>query len=292
VARVELDVGRNRLRQALATLRRLLEPPGMPPDSVLAADRQTVGLADDAVSCDVHEFERLLKLSAVSEALACYRGELLPGYLDEWVEDERSRLSALHARALLRESAAIDKAPVRQPLPSAAATPRPSRFESGAPFRSVPSYVNTLFGREADTRLVLDALARQRLVTLTGLGGFGKTRLAVEAARIAEGFDIVAFVALSECGNAGLIADHIRSALRMEASQEDALARSRRSSKAPTCCSCSTTSSISSTAVRRWCWHCSSGCLACAASSPPAACSMFRASTRSPSRLWPCRGPR
>src|SRR5215472_18096916 len=55
---VELDVGRNRLRQVLATLRRLLEPPDVPPDSVLSADRQTVGLNAEAVSCDVHEFEQ------------------------------------------------------------------------------------------------------------------------------------------------------------------------------------------------------------------------------------------
>src|SRR5215471_13468415 len=40
----DLDVGRNRLRQALSTLRRLLEPPGVPPGSVLVADRRTVAL--------------------------------------------------------------------------------------------------------------------------------------------------------------------------------------------------------------------------------------------------------
>src|SRR5260221_14654348 len=47
---VDLDVGRNRLRQVLSTLRRLLEPPDVPPDSVLKADRQTIGLNADAVS--------------------------------------------------------------------------------------------------------------------------------------------------------------------------------------------------------------------------------------------------
>jgi predicted ATPase len=57
------------------------------------------------------------------------------------------------------------------------------------------------------------------------LGGFGKTRLAVESARAATDFDTVAFVALSECNDAALIADCIRSALRMEASQENALAQ-------------------------------------------------------------------
>src|SRR5205814_5874946 len=53
---VELDVGRNRLRQVLSTLRRLLEPPDVPPYSVLIADRQTIALTADAISCDVVEF--------------------------------------------------------------------------------------------------------------------------------------------------------------------------------------------------------------------------------------------
>src|SRR5262249_62093338 len=40
-----------------------------------------------------------------------------------------------------------------------------------------------LIGREAETGDVVDLLVRHRLVTLTGAGGIGKTRLGVEAAR-------------------------------------------------------------------------------------------------------------
>src|SRR5215470_10114592 len=116
---VELDVGRNRLRQALATLRRLLEPPDLPPDSVLIADRQTIGLNAEAVSCDACEFEQLLRKGAVAQALECYRGDFMPGFLDEWAEDERARLSALHARALLRGDAAIEKARQEHGAPAA-----------------------------------------------------------------------------------------------------------------------------------------------------------------------------
>ena len=219
---VELDVGRNRLRQVLATLRRLLEPPDVPPDSVLIADRQTVGLNTEAVSCDACEFELLLRKGAVAQALACYRGDFMPGLVDEWVEDERSRLSALHARALARGDAAIDKprhdasAPTGDRGPAAAT-------EHGHESRILPAYVSVFFDRKAEQRQVLDALAEHRLVTLAGLGGFGKTRLTVESARAAESFDSVAFVPLSECNDAALIADSIRSALRMEASQEDSL---------------------------------------------------------------------
>jgi predicted ATPase len=222
---VELDVGRNRLRQVLSTLRRLLEPPDVPPYSVLSADRQTIGLTADAVSSDVREFEQLLRQGAVAQALDCYRGDLLPGFLDEWVEDERARLSALYERALARDSGAVEKGRIHEPLPIRPDAVLATAAKRGPRSCNLPSYVSVFFGRESDKRRVLDALAQYRLVTLAGLGGFGKTRLAVESAREATSFDVVAFVPLSECSDADLIADCIRSVLRMEASQEDTLAQ-------------------------------------------------------------------
>ena len=222
---VELDVGRNRLRQVLSTLRRLLEPPDVPPYSVLNADRQTIGLTADAVSSDVREFEQFLRQGAIAQALDCYRGDLLPGFLDEWIEDERARLSALYERALARDSGAVEKARSHEPPPLRRDAVPAKAAERGPQLRNLPFYVSVFFGRESDKRCVLDALAQHRLVTLAGLGGFGKTRLAVESARAATDFDAVTFVPLSECSDADLIADCIRSALRMEASQEDALAQ-------------------------------------------------------------------
>ena len=216
---VELEVGRNRFRQALSTLRRLLEPPDLLPDSVLVADRLTVGLTPGAVASDVAEFERLLRKGIVTEALELYRGELLPGFIDEWVDEERMRLSALHDRALTRSRVAGDTL-----LNSTMAADRPQPgTQIVAPTRSLPTYISVFFGRERDKARVLKALGSHRLVTLTGLGGFGKTRLAVESVRAAEGFDTVAFVPLGDLTDATLIGDAIRSALRVEASQEDAL---------------------------------------------------------------------
>jgi predicted ATPase/DNA-binding CsgD family transcriptional regulator len=46
-----------------------------------------------------------------------------------------------------------------------------------------PATRTSLIGREADVQAVSDALSSSRLVTLVGLGGAGKTRLAVEVAR-------------------------------------------------------------------------------------------------------------
>ncbi len=197
----------------------------MPPYSVLNADRQTIGLTTDAISSDVREFEQLLRQGAIAQALECYRGDLLPGFLDEWIEDERARLSALYERALARGTDALEKARTHEPPPLRRDAVPATAAERGPQLHSLPSYVSVFFGRESDKRRVLDALAQHRLVTLAGLGGFGKTRLAVESARAAISFDTVAFVVLSECSDADLIADCIRSALRMEASQEDALAQ-------------------------------------------------------------------
>ena len=48
---------------------------------------------------------------------------------------------------------------------------------------------NTLIGRESEVTEVVAALKAHRLVTLTGVGGVGKTRLAMEvAARLADEF--------------------------------------------------------------------------------------------------------
>jgi predicted ATPase/DNA-binding SARP family transcriptional activator len=51
-----------------------------------------------------------------------------------------------------------------------------------APRRSPPAPLSTLVGRAGDVRAVLGGLAAARLVTLTGPGGVGKTRLALAVA--------------------------------------------------------------------------------------------------------------
>ena len=60
----ELEAGRNSLKQSLAILRRLLEPPGTPAGSVLIADRLGMHLNPAAFSTDVADFEAALKAAA------------------------------------------------------------------------------------------------------------------------------------------------------------------------------------------------------------------------------------
>src|ERR1700675_4372518 len=57
-------------------------------------------------------------------------------------------------------------------------TPAPSRLPT-----NLPEPVSELIGRDAELDEILDISASHRLVTLTGAGGIGKTRLGFEAAR-------------------------------------------------------------------------------------------------------------
>jgi adenylate cyclase len=103
--------GRNSLKQALATLRHQLEPDSVPSGAVLIADRTTVQLNPEAVVTDIAEFRAALRSAARSEereqrvqclarALDRYRGELLPGFFDDWVLQERQWLTESYFQAL------------------------------------------------------------------------------------------------------------------------------------------------------------------------------------------------
>jgi MoxR-like ATPase len=63
----------------------------------------------------------------------------------------------------------------------------------------LPGYLTGFFGRDTELRALAAAVAAHRLVTLTGMGGSGKTRLAIEMAARLRGFDQIGFVALAEC---------------------------------------------------------------------------------------------
>ena len=61
----------------------------------------------------------------------------------------------------------------------------PLRTLDAFPGNNLPAPVDSFVGRRAELADVLDALRDSRLVTLTGPGGSGKTRLALEAATAA-----------------------------------------------------------------------------------------------------------
>ncbi len=80
---------------------------------------------------------------------------------------------------------------------------------------NLPASVTSFIGRDDDVRKVLELLEASRLVTLTGPGGVGKTRLALHAAGelVDAAVDGVWWVDLTPVGEATLLADAVLNAL-------------------------------------------------------------------------------
>jgi predicted ATPase/DNA-binding SARP family transcriptional activator len=158
----------------------------------------------------VAELEGLLTASPARETLAALlmralaadgrRGAALQVYertrerlADELGADPSPQLAALHLQLLradgrgpsLSPAAAAMTVPVTAPLPPGASQPTPGARHDGtaAPHGNLPAALTSFLGRESDLGGVSALLREYRLVTLTGPGGAGKTRLAIEAAR-------------------------------------------------------------------------------------------------------------
>jgi predicted ATPase/DNA-binding CsgD family transcriptional regulator len=122
------------------------------------------------------------------------------------VSGKRQAITRARELGLLR-SAAFDKppipgssAPVARPEPSPAAETVKIQV---APRHNLPVQRTPLIGRAQEVQQVQELLAQGALVTLTGSGGVGKTRLSLQVAetvldRFAEGVWYVELAALSE----------------------------------------------------------------------------------------------
>ncbi len=79
----------------------------------------------------------------------------------------------------------------------------PLRTTKSAAERNLPAQLTSFIGRDAETAQVRTLLAENRLVTLTGAGGSGKTRLAVQVA--SEFGDGIAYVDLAPITHPDLV---------------------------------------------------------------------------------------
>jgi len=244
----EEELARYYLRRSLSHLRRALGPEA---HRLLTPAPRTLRLDLTDAFCDVVVFDHAVTSAApgsLEQAVAWYRGPLLPGCPDAWVVLERQRrehgyLEALETlaqresergeavaasrllrllitadpyresavcslmqaladsgdraamqqvyqdlRRALRRDLNIDPAPETQALyqslheraPQPVVLP-PAAMPSGPP-RRLPVPLSNLIGREQELEEVCGWLGKNRLVTLAGTGGVGKTRLSLAAA--------------------------------------------------------------------------------------------------------------
>jgi predicted ATPase/DNA-binding SARP family transcriptional activator len=114
------EAARDNLSTTLSSLRRLLEPAGVPAGSILVADRHSLRLHPENVITDVSEFEALLRAASrardaaeraalLERAIPLYRGELLPGCYDDWALQEQMRLREQYADALEQWAAVLEE---------------------------------------------------------------------------------------------------------------------------------------------------------------------------------------
>ncbi|MGI4792288.1 MAG: AfsR/SARP family transcriptional regulator [Janthinobacterium lividum] len=190
-----LEAARNNLKQSLATLRRLIEPPGMPTGSILIATRTAIRLNPAACITDVFEFKQAIAaglrtygtsggVNLLRQAIALYQGELLPGFYDDWILEERDLLECLlrEAQAALADVTAGSGVGTLRREIEPAAEPQTATL---LPALRLPLQFTRFFGRDQEQAEIVRCLQdiQVRLLTLTGSGGAGKTRLSLEVAR-------------------------------------------------------------------------------------------------------------
>jgi DNA-binding SARP family transcriptional activator len=109
----DTTTGRNRLKQEICSLRRMLEERAEPDGRLIDADRATVSLRPSYYSTDVAEFRSLVNAAGRMEdlaqraalletAAAINSTELLAGLHSSWIALERESLNAERAELLLR----------------------------------------------------------------------------------------------------------------------------------------------------------------------------------------------
>ena len=240
----EASAGRQRLRQTLSTLKQVLEPAEQAGFEVIEADRFNIRLLSGRVQCDAVAFEEAYKRGEHDRARELYAGELLPGFFDEWIGDERLRLEGLFDRlrapsapgaASASAASAASASPATAASAAGASAARSSPAapaaaqapSSGPRHAALPAYLTRMVGADPQTRLLRRAVIDHRLVTLMGPGGTGKTRLAVEVAQamsVQGEFETVAWLPLAPCRTRQQVLDQVLLSLNLPTGQAGALA--------------------------------------------------------------------
>lgn len=187
----ELDTERYELRRAGEAI--AAEPKVLELLAYLVAERERVVSKEELLDRVWHG--KIVGDAALSRAVREARRALGdPASASTWIRTVYGR-----GFAFVGEATAVE-------APAPTARTAPVRGAEGSP---LPVPLTTLIGRARELDAIERLLGSVRLLTLTGTGGTGKTRLALEAARRARDrfADGVRFVSLSEVASeAGLVA--------------------------------------------------------------------------------------
>jgi len=181
----------NNLHQAVHVARRVLGADAIDLRDEVLSLVATVDV--DALEQAAAAARRMRTASAYRAALDLYGGELLPeNRYDDWAESRREEVAEL-AAGLLSESSALG---------------------TTAPF-TLPVEASSFVGRGRELTELESLLRHTRLLTLSGAGGVGKTRLALELARSVEPTysSGAALVELAPLADPRLVPDAIATAL-------------------------------------------------------------------------------
>jgi predicted ATPase/DNA-binding SARP family transcriptional activator len=225
---------------------------------------------------DVQVLEKLIEVTSADElmaALSNYKGELLPGFYDEWVVLEREHLQAVYEQKIARLLDSLESEKRWSEIldwaehwisfgqaPEAAyrylmiaydalgdhvkvastyeccvhalreLDLEPSEQTRALAFKrtsklNVPIPLTSFIGREKELKEVTNLLSKSRLVTLTGSGGVGKTRLAIQVvADVLELFPHgVWFLDLAPLSDPTLVSNTLASLLGLRESRDTKL---------------------------------------------------------------------
>ncbi len=170
---------------------------------------------EDYVGLDVHRAARISGAGHGGQVLASATTHALAGAVVTYRDLGEYRLKDLDAAEHLYQVI----------VPGLPAEFPPVRSE-GLSAHNLPASVTTLVGRDAETTDIAGLLDSHRIVTITGPGGIGKSRLALEVARgqldrFSHG---VYVIALAPVADAGLVASSIGDVLDVADADVDSLA--------------------------------------------------------------------
>lgn len=170
------DSARNNLHQVIFAARRALDSIGLEGSRYLELREELILLGpEDPVRIDAITFEELAAVArergepgAYRAALEGFDAELLPAdRYEDWSRERRDSLEELRL-GLEAELTGLEA--------------RPGADGASSQGPELPRQLTSFIGRERELAEVAALLRNSRLLTLTGAGGCGKTRLALELA--------------------------------------------------------------------------------------------------------------